>query len=128
MSASIKKSKKKGMRRRRAHLRVRKRVRGTAERPRLAIFKSIRYSYAQLIDDAEGHTLVQANSRESSILEKESEGSAGNISAAKAVGELLAERAKALGIVKVVFDRGGFVYHGRVKAIADGARIKGLKF
>jgi large subunit ribosomal protein L18 len=100
-------------RRERAHLRVRKRVRGSAERPRLSIYKSLRYIYAQVIDDDRGVTLAAANSGKA---------------AAKLVGELVAQRAKDKGVDKVVFDRGGYVYHGRVQELADAAREKGLQF
>ncbi len=114
----------KRFRRQRTQRRVRNRVRGSVERPRLAVFKSLRYIYAQLIDDQTGQTLAQANSREAAL----GEGSAGNIAAAKSVGETLALRAIDLGIKRVVFDRAGFLYHGRVRAVAEGAREKGLQF
>ena len=118
---------KKRARRRRAHLRVRTRVRGSAERPRLCVYKSLRYIYAQIVDDLEGQTLAHASS-----LEKDVRGalgkSAGNKNAAKAVGQKIAERALEKGIKSVVFDRGGYVYHGKVKELADGAREKGLQF
>ena len=116
----------KRMRRNRAHLRLRNRIKGTTDRPRLAVFKSLRFIYAQVIDDLSGHTLAQASSAESDL--KGSSGSAGNIEAARKVGEALAERAKAQGVERVVFDRGGAIYHGKVKALADGARAKGLEF
>ena len=105
------------------HVRVRGKVSGTPERPRLNVFRSNANIYAQLIDDVNGVTLVSANT-----LEKNFEGAAGNCEAAKKVGITLAERAKAKGIEEVVFDRGGYVYHGRVAALADGAREGGLKF
>ena len=114
-------------RRKRAHLRVRKSIQGTAERPRLSVYKSLRYVYAQVIDDKNGRTLAQANSGEAD-LKSGLEASAGSVEAAKAVGETVAERAKAQGIEKVVFDRGGFIYHGKIKAVAEGAREKGLVF
>ncbi len=114
-------------RRRRAHLRIRGRVSGSPERPRLAVFKSLKYVYAQVIDDSTGHTLAQANSTEADLT-KGLEKSAGSCEAAAAVGAAVAERAKAAGIETVVFDRGGYVYHGRVKAVAEGARDKGLVF
>ncbi len=114
-------------RRQRAHRRVRQRIGGTPERPRLAIYKSLRYIYAQVIDDQSGRTLVQANSAESD-LGSTFEGSASSRAAAKAVGEAVAERAKAQGVERVVFDRGGAIFHGKVKAVADGARSKGLSF
>ena len=113
---------KKAMRMRR-HIRVRGKVSGTPERPRLNVFRSNANIYAQLIDDVNGVTLVAANT-----LEKSFEGATGNAEAAKKVGLILAERAKAKGIEQVVFDRGGYVYHGRVAALADGAREGGLKF
>ena len=99
-------------------------MRGSVERPRLAVFKSLRYIYAQLIDDQSGHTLAQANSREAGIVEV----GAGNIAAAKSGGEALALRAIDLGIKQVVLVRAGFLYHGRVRAVAEGAREKGLQF
>jgi len=111
----------------RAHARLRKRVSGTAERPRLAVHKSLRYVYAQVIDDQAGKTLVQASSRETGLLEGVTS-SPGSCAAAKKVGETLAERAREKGVESVVFDRGGAIYHGKVKAVADGAREKGLKF
>ena len=114
-------------RRLRAHARIRNRVSGSAERPRLAVFKSGRYVYAQLIDDLSGHTLAQANSKEKVVLENVESG-AGSAGAARAVGEAVAERAKEKGIKSCVFDRGGYQYHGRVKELAEGARSRGLKF
>ncbi len=114
-------------RRKRTHLRVRNRVKGTAERPRLAVFRSLRYTYAQVIDDRTGNTLAQANSRESELTQAV-EGGSGSVAAARAVGEAIAERAKAKGVESVVFDRGGFLYHGKVRALAEGARGKGLQF
>lgn len=113
---------KKAMRLKR-HVRVRGKISGTAERPRLNVFRSNANIYAQIIDDVNGVTLVSA-----STLEKDFEGAAGNCEAAKKVGQLVAERAKAKGIEEVVFDRGGYVYHGRVAALAEGARESGLKF
>ena len=113
---------KKAMRMRR-HIRVRGKVSGTPERPRLNVFRSNANIYAQLIDDVNGVTLVAANT-----LEKSFEGATGNAEAAKKVGLVLAERAKEKGISEVVFDRGGYVYHGRVAALADGAREGGLQF
>ena len=105
------------------HVRVRGKISGTPERPRLNVFRSNANIYAQLIDDVNGVTLAAANT-----LEKAFEGAAGNCEAAKKVGLTLAERAKAKGIEEVVFDRGGYVYHGRVAALAEGAREGGLKF
>jgi large subunit ribosomal protein L18 len=105
------------------HKRVRAKVSGTPERPRLNVFRSLNHIYAQVIDDVNGVTLAGASS-----LEKDFGISGGNIEGAKKVGELVAERAKAKGIEVVVFDRGGYVYHGRVAALADGARSGGLQF
>jgi large subunit ribosomal protein L18 len=114
-------------RRERAHQRARRRVQGTPERPRLAVYKSLKFIYAQVIDDVAGTTLAQASSADPQL-----RGQLGTSTctkaAAKLVGETVAERAKAKGIGKVVFDRGGYVYHGRVQAVADGAREKGLEF
>ncbi len=117
----------KRMRRQRAHLRLRNRVQGTLARPRLAVFKSLRYIYAQVIDDQNGRTLAQASSAEPE-LKQALKGSTGNVDAARRVGETVAERAKAQGVEQVVFDRGGAIYHGKVKAVADGARAQGLQF
>jgi large subunit ribosomal protein L18 len=109
------------------HERIRRKLRGSAARPRLAVFRSVAHIYAQVIDDAEGKTLVSASS-----VDKAGKGvpsaSGGNVAAAKAIGKLVAERAKEKGITKVVFDRGGYQYHGRVKALADAARAAGLEF
>lgn len=105
--------------------RVRKRVAGSGERPRLAVFRSARHIYAQVIDDSSGTTLATASSRET--LEGRIEG-AGKVARGRAVGQLLAERARSKGVSKVAFDRGGYLYHGRVKALADGARAGGLEF
>lgn len=124
----VKKTKKKRERRRRAHLRVRSRVRGTAERPRLAVFKSLRYVYAQVIDDQAGVTLAAASSLEPGVKSAIEEGSAASRAAARAVGEAIAERAREKGIERVVFDRGGYRYHGKVREVAEGAREKGLEF
>jgi len=114
-------------RRERAHNRVRTRVKGTAERPRLSIYKSVKYIYAQVIDDVRGHTLAQASSADPDIRQRLT-GVGSNKDAAKVVGEVVAERAREKGIEKVVFDRGGYVYHGNVKTLADAAREKGLQF
>ena len=105
------------------HVRVRGKISGTPERPRLNVFRSNANIYAQIIDDVNGVTLVSANT-----LEKEFEGATGNCEAAKKVGQVIAERAKAKGIEEVVFDRGGYIFHGRVAALAEGAREAGLKF
>ena len=118
----VSKINKKAMRLKR-HIRVRGKISGTAERPRLNVFRSNANIYAQIIDDVNGVTLVSANT-----LEKGFEGATGKAEAAKKVGTVLAERAKAKGIEEVVFDRGGYVYHGRVAALAEGAREGGLKF
>jgi large subunit ribosomal protein L18 len=117
----------KRFRRRRAHLRVRSRVQGTADRPRLAVFKSLRHIYAQVIDDGSGRTLVQASTLDGDVRAR-IERPGATIAAAKSVGAAVAERAKASGIESVVFDRGGYIYHGRVKALADAAREQGLRF
>lgn len=108
------------------HLRVRNKLTGSPERPRLNVYRSLKNIYAQIIDDVSGNTLVAASSLENGV--KEGLEKTGNKDAAKKVGELIAERAVAKGIERVVFDRGGNLYHGRVKALADGAREKGLKF
>ncbi len=108
----------------RVHERIRHRVRGSEERPRLAVFRSLKHIYAQVIDDRRGHTLAAASSAE----KKAAVGSGGNVAGAKQVGKLIAERAQASGVKKVVFDRGGYLYHGRVKALADAARAAGLEF
>lgn len=112
--------------RRRNHARVRKHISGTSERPRLCVFRSANHMYAQVIDDTKGITLVTASTLDGAI--KDSLGHSGNIESAKAVGKLVAERAVEKGITTVVFDRGGYVYHGRVKALADAAREAGLAF
>jgi len=107
----------------RIHKRIRIGLAGSAERPRLAVFRSLNHIYAQVIDDQQGHTLVAAGSNE-----KELRGKGGNVEGAKLIGKTIAERAKQKGINKVVFDRGGYQYHGRVKALADAARQEGLEF
>lgn len=109
----------------RRHYRVRKNVSGTAQRPRLAVFRSNRHVVAQVIDDLSGRTLAAASSVEASV---RSAGATGNRTSAAAVGKLVAERAKAAGVTKVAFDRGGFLYHGRVASVADAAREAGLEF
>jgi len=108
------------------HVRVRRLVKGTAERPRLAVFRSLNHIYAQVIDDAAGRTLVAVDSRAPEFRQRQAGG--GNIAAAKVVGELIAQKATANGIRQVVFDRGGYQYHGRVKALAEAARAAGLTF
>ncbi|MGA9773712.1 MAG: 50S ribosomal protein L18 [Blastocatellia bacterium] len=110
--------------RRAVHKRIRSKVAGTTERPRLAIFRSVNHIYAQVIDDTKGETLVSASSTESGARGK----SGGNIAAAKEIGKLIAERAKEKGINRVVFDRGGYIYHGRVRNLAEAAREAGLEF
>lgn len=109
----------------RRHHRVRKKVAGTPARPRLAVFRSNRHVVAQVIDDIAGRTLASASSLEAGV---RSEGTTGNRTSAAAVGKLVAERALAAGVTKVAFDRGGFLYHGRVAALADAARQAGLEF
>ena len=108
------------------HLRIRKNISGTAERPRLNVFRSSNHIYAQIIDDINGVTLAAASTLDAALKDKVSHG--GNIEAAKAVGQAIAERAKAKGVTNVVFDRGGYLYHGRIKALADAAREAGLEF
>jgi large subunit ribosomal protein L18 len=108
----------------RRHRRIRRRLAGTAERPRLAVFRSNKHISAQIVDDGAGHTLVSASTVEADLRGQ----SGGTIDAAKAVGTLVATRAKAAGITTVVFDRGGFTYHGRVAALAEAARSEGLEF
>jgi large subunit ribosomal protein L18 len=110
----------------RKHVRVRKKISGTAAKPRLAVFRSARHIYAQVIDDVAGNTLVAASTLDEAL--KGREGHGGNKAAAKAVGKLVAEKALENGIMQVVFDRGGYLYHGRVKELADGAREAGLQF
>jgi large subunit ribosomal protein L18 len=109
--------------RNRIHRRIRRKLAGTAERPRLAVFRSVAHIYAQVIDDSEGKTLVSASS-----VDKDGKTKGGNVAGAKAIGKLVADRAKEKGIKSVVFDRGGYQYHGRVKALADAARAAGLEF
>jgi large subunit ribosomal protein L18 len=111
--------------RQRVHDRIRKKLEGTAERPRLNVYRSLNHIYAQVIDDLTGTTLVACSTAEG---EKANRRTGGNVAAAKQVGKTIAERAKAKGIEQVVFDRGGYLYHGRVKALADAAREGGLKF
>jgi large subunit ribosomal protein L18 len=112
----------------RRHARVRNKVSGTSERPRLAVHRSNRHISAQLIDDSKGHTLVAASSVEPDLRASLGRSGGGNVTGAESVGRLLGSRAKAAGITKVVFDRGGFVYHGRVAVLADAARDEGLEF
>lgn len=110
--------------RRAVHTRIRKRVKGTAARPRLAVFRSLNHIYAQVIDDEQGITLCSASSVEKSA----GVNTGGNLDAAKTIGKLIAERAQGKGITQVVFDRGGYIYHGRVKSLAEAAREAGLQF
>src|SRR4051812_33046732 len=107
----------------RVHVRIRRKLKGTTERPRLAVFRSVSHIYAQLIDDSKGTTIVAAASTD-----KAHKITGGNVAGAKAVGKLVAERAKEKGVKLVVFDRGGYLYHGRIKALADAAREAGLEF
>ena len=111
--------------RKKRHGRIRVRVFGTSERPRLNIYRSLNHIYAQVIDDTQGKTLVAASSLDGGLRDAKN---GGNIEGAKAVGLLIAERSKAAGVEKVVFDRGGYLYHGRVQALADAAREGGLDF
>jgi len=121
---AMNKQKDKALRRSRRTIGIRKRIIGMPDRPRLAIYKSLNHIYAQVIDDMKGHTLASASTMEKELgVDK-----TGNAAAAAAVGSKLAERAKAAGVSKVVFDRGGFKFHGRLKALADAARKSGLEF
>jgi large subunit ribosomal protein L18 len=112
--------------RERVHVRIRKKLRGTTERPRLSVFRSTAHIYAQIIDDTKGVTVVAASSTEKA--DGGTKATGGNLTAAKEIGKRVAERAKEIGVTKVVFDRGGYIYHGRVKALADAAREAGLEF
>lgn len=112
--------------RRRRHARVRRRVAGTAQRPRLSVFRSLHHLYAQIVDDTRGQTLVAASTREKSVADGLASLTA--LPAAQKVGKIVAERAREKGITAVVFDRGGYKYHGRIKALADAARSAGLEF
>ncbi len=107
----------------RIRTRIRRKVTGTSERPRLAVFRSLKHIYVQVIDDASGKTIVAASSRE-----KDASAKGANAAAAKAVGALIAKKAKDKGVTRVVFDRGGYPYHGNIKALADAARENGLEF
>src|SRR6184192_1615983 len=111
--------------RRHVHERIRKKILGTSQRPRLNVYRSLNHIYVQVVDDLHGKTLVSASTAEG---KKEDRRTGGNVAAAKAIGKVIAERAKAKGVTKVVFDRGGYIYHGRVKALADAAREAGLQF
>ncbi len=112
------------------HDRIRKKMQGTAQRPRLNVYRSLNHIYVQVIDDLHGKTLVSASTAEGKKADgtKDAKRAGGNVASAKAVGKAIAERAKAKGVTKVVFDRGGYIYHGRVKALADAAREAGLQF
>ena len=110
--------------RRAVHNRIRTKIAGSAERPRLAVFRSVNHIYAQLIDDAKGVTLASASTTETAWHGR----TGGNIAAAKEIGKLIADRAKEKGIKSVVFDRGGYIYHGRVRSLAEAAREAGLEF
>ena len=121
---SVHRPKTRAERRQRRHLRVRRKINGTAERPRLVVYRSLKYTYAQLVDDDRGVTLAEASSRVKDFTHEKP----GKVGAAFGVGNLLAQRAGGLGIKSAVFDRAGYPYHGRVKAVADGARDGGLEF
>jgi large subunit ribosomal protein L18 len=110
----------------RIHTRIRRKISGTGNRPRLCVYRSLAHIYAQVVDDREGKTLIAASTLESDVCPDSQK--SGNIEAAKLVGKAIAARAKAKGIEAVVFDRGGYIYHGRVKALAEAARESGLKF
>jgi len=116
--------------RQRIHKRIRRKLHGTEQRPRLSVYRSLNHIYAQLVDDMTGKTIVAANSREGAGKTEPGarKKTGGNLATAKQVGRTLAERAKAKGVGKVVFDRGGYLYHGRVKALAEAAREAGLQF
>ena len=107
------------------HERIRKKMHGTEQRPRLNVYRSLNHIYVQVVDDLNGQTLVSASSAEG---KKEDRRTGGNVAAAKVIGKTIAERAKAKGVTKVIFDRGGYLYHGRVKALAEAAREAGLQF
>jgi len=111
--------------RRRIRYRIRKKIQGTASKPRLAVYRSLKHIYAQAIDDESGRTLVHASSREKMV--RDAAGNGGGLNAAKRVGEVIAKKLKDAGIESVVFDRGGFLYHGRVKALGEAVRAGGLK-
>ena len=119
----------KNQKRTKIHTRIRKKISGTAERPRLSVYRSVSHIYAQVIDDAKGATIVAATTVEKGKgIKGDKRPTGGNLASAKEIGKLIAERAKEKGIKKVVFDRGGYLYHGRVKALADAAREAGLEF
>lgn len=112
--------------RKRRHIRIRKRVSGSAARPRLCVYKSLNHIYAQIIDDTRGYTLVSASTLDDAL--KSENGHKGNVAMAKKIGRLIASRAIEAGVKKIVFDRGGYKYHGRIKALAEGVREGGLEF
>lgn len=112
--------------RHRRHLRTRRRVVGTTERPRLCVYRSLKHIYAQIVDDTTGRVLVSASSLSDDVRKSGATGK--DVASARTVGGAVAEKARVAGVEKVVFDRGGYLYHGRVKALAEGAREKGLKF
>jgi len=114
--------------RQKVHSRIRKTLAGTTERPRLNVYRSVNHIYAQVIDDAKGVTIVSATSVKGKATKGEKRPTGGNVASAKDVGKLIAQRAQEKGIKKVVFDRGGYLYHGRIKALADAAREAGLEF
>jgi large subunit ribosomal protein L18 len=114
--------------RQRVHRRIRRKLRGIPARPRLNVYRSLKNIYAQVIDDSTSQTLVSANSAETGRAGSNQANNGGNLAGAKEIGKLIAERAVAAGIKKVVFDRGGYIYHGRIKALADAAREAGLEF
>jgi large subunit ribosomal protein L18 len=117
--------------RKRVHVRIREKLSGTAERPRLNVYRSLNHIYVQLVDDFAGKTIVSASTNEKAETKgakAKTKRTGGNVASAKAIGKLIAERAKQKGVSSVVFDRGGYLYHGRVKALADAAREAGLKF
>ncbi|MCU1286464.1 MAG: ribosomal protein L18p (L5e) [Acidobacteriales bacterium] len=110
------------------HTRIRRKMQGTAERPRLNVYRSLNHIYAQVIDDMNGVTLVSASTVEGKKADKKSKTTGGNVASAKEIGKTIAKRAQEKGVKKVVFDRGGYLYHGRIKALADAAREAGLEF
>jgi large subunit ribosomal protein L18 len=114
--------------RRRVHTRIRKKMQGTDERPRLNVYRSLNHIYAQVIDDGKGVTLVSASTTSGNKESKSKKKTGGNLASAKEVGKLIAQRAQEKGVMKVVFDRGGYLYHGRIKALAEAAREAGLEF
>jgi large subunit ribosomal protein L18 len=110
------------------HTRIRRKLQGTAERPRLNVYRSLNHIYAQVIDDLNGVTLVSASTVEGKKGQKKAKATGGNVASAKEIGKTIAQRAQEKGVKKVVFDRGGYLYHGRIKALADAAREAGLEF